>query len=60
MRKEQIKDIAIRTFKTFIAAGFASAGTFGIDNWKAWLSAFTASGITAVLNYIIKCFENKE
>lgn len=60
MSKEQIKDIAIRTFKTFIAAGFSSAGVFGIDNWKAWVSTFIASGITAVLNYVIKCFENKE
>lgn len=54
VNKKELKDVLIRTLKTFLAAGIASAGTFGIDNWKVWLSTFAAAGITAVLNLMIK------
>ncbi len=68
--KEQIKDIAIRTFKTFIVAVFAALvvqveSFYGISDvegmkefiYTAVLSAVMA-GLTAVLNIVIKLFKN--
>lgn len=68
--KEQLKDIAVRTFKTFIVAVGASfvvsvesfytvSSVDGLKEfaYSAALSAVTA-GLTAVLNIAIKLFKN--
>lgn len=61
--KKQIYDVVKRTIKTFVVAGVASISTLGMpakENWKAMAITFTAAGLTAVWNMIIKAFEESE
>jgi len=60
MNKEKWKDIAIRTFKTFIVAGCMAVVGLGFDDWKTWFITFGSAGLTAVLNLIIKMWGGKE
>jgi hypothetical protein len=59
--KEDVKDVAIRTGKTFIATFLASlsvqVGTVNdVNTAKAALLAAVAAGITAAINIAIKAF----
>lgn len=54
MTKQKIKDIAIRTLKTFIVAGASAVVTLGFNDAKTWIITFASAGGTAVLNMIIK------
>lgn len=58
--KEQLKDVAIRTAKTFVVAGLAAVPALGTTDIKSWLITFGSAGLTAVLNLIIKIFEESE
>lgn len=61
--KKQVWDVIKRTAKTFVVAGVASISTLGMptkENWKAMAITFTAAGLTAVWNMIIKAFEESE
>jgi ABC-type molybdate transport system substrate-binding protein len=62
--KEQVKDILVRTVKTFVAAGLTAA-TASINestsiDAKAVIFVFGTAGITALMNVIAKAFEKGE
>jgi hypothetical protein len=54
--KEQLKDIAVRAFKTFVqtfVAVLLVADLSTIDGWKAGLLAGVSAGVSAVWNTIL-------
>lgn len=58
--KEQLKDVLIRTAKTFVAAGLTAVPALGTTDVKTWIVTFGSAGLTAVWNLIIKVFEESE
>lgn len=59
--KKQVKDILIRTVKTFIAAGVTAVAALPTkDNPKAIMIAFGSAGVTAVMNAFLKLFQESE
>lgn len=58
--KKQLKDVLIRTVKTFAVAGIAAVPALGTTDVKTWLITFGSAGLTAVWNLIIKAFEESE
>lgn len=58
--KKQLKDVAIRTTKTFVVAGIAAVPALGTTDIKSWLITFGSAGLTAIWNLIIKAFQEVE
>lgn len=59
--KKQMRDICIRTVKTFVAAGLTAVTALPAkDNLKVVAIAFGSAGITAIWNMVIKAFEESE
>lgn len=56
--KDKVRDLLIRTGKTFLAAGLISVVAYisekGFTGYYAMLVTFGSAGATAVLNYFIK------
>lgn len=58
--KKQLKDVLIRTVKTFVVAGLTAVPALGTTDVKTWIVTFGSAGLTAVWNLVIKAFEESE
>ena len=58
--KEQLKDVLIRTAKTFVVAGLTAVPALGTTDVKTWIFTFGSAGLTAIWNLIIKVFEESK